>query len=431
MALVTDDSVNENAMVVARSVNGGRTWSPPAVIMRSPAQDRVARSLFHDKNTLTADPHQPRFVYATWTVFRSGISSVVFSRSTDGGLTWSPAVPIATMGSVARAEKALFRQGAQIVVLPDGTLINAFFRTLFDDASQQSDIARASDSSINGPGTPLDPHWIRESLRLNKWTAVDVERGFPCETPQGCRASRSIVRAGSCISLGKTAEPTAQASPVSSCRAIRGWGCDMVSPVRVNQGTSAAVQAFLPTVAMNHDGTGGRPLLRLSQTTWPATRFLSTDVHLSLFTAQLSYFAEHRLTAQSFDMRQMVLTGRAATSQATTMGLSTDGPDFVAAFTTSNNLGLLSISRRTTTACSSTPTTVRASCSCGDRHERERPNGRRVIRAVTAKHEASLRIASAVIDALVFSHHRGQQRRMRPGRPSLASWTAAAPVGFD
>ena len=41
MALVEDTSVNENAMVVARSTDGGATWSPPVVIKRSPAQDRV------------------------------------------------------------------------------------------------------------------------------------------------------------------------------------------------------------------------------------------------------------------------------------------------------------------------------------------------------------------------------------------------------
>jgi hypothetical protein len=70
MALVTDNSVNENAMLVARSTNGGATWSLPVVIARSPAQDPTKRSLFHDKNTITADPHDARFVYATWTLFR-------------------------------------------------------------------------------------------------------------------------------------------------------------------------------------------------------------------------------------------------------------------------------------------------------------------------------------------------------------------------
>src|SRR4030095_10318547 len=126
MALVTDRSVNENAMVVARSTDGGATWSLPLAIAHSPAQDPTLRSRFHDKNTITADPHDSRLVYAPWTVLRTGITSVVVSRSTDGGLTWSPAIPIATMGTTGPAEQAVFRQGAQIVVLPDKTLVNAY-----------------------------------------------------------------------------------------------------------------------------------------------------------------------------------------------------------------------------------------------------------------------------------------------------------------
>ena len=105
MALVTDTSVNENAMVASRSTDGGATWSPPIVIARNPAQDSVARSPFHDKNTITADPHDSQFVYATWTLFRTGITSLLFARSTDGGLTWSHPVPIATMGSVETIAK--------------------------------------------------------------------------------------------------------------------------------------------------------------------------------------------------------------------------------------------------------------------------------------------------------------------------------------
>ena len=39
------------------------------------------------------------------------------------------------MGNVAPAEHATFRQGAQVLVLPDGTLVLGFYRILFDDSS--------------------------------------------------------------------------------------------------------------------------------------------------------------------------------------------------------------------------------------------------------------------------------------------------------
>lgn len=50
MALVFDDSVSENGMAVASSVDGGETWLDPVIIKALPAQDPnpLFRSLFHD-----------------------------------------------------------------------------------------------------------------------------------------------------------------------------------------------------------------------------------------------------------------------------------------------------------------------------------------------------------------------------------------------
>ena len=67
---------------------------------------------------------------------------------------------------------------------------------------------------------------------------------------------------------------------------------------------------------------------------------LSTDVWLSLFDADLNYIKEHRLTTQSFDMRQMVITGARGYFPGDYMGVSSTGSDFVAAFTTADNLNL-------------------------------------------------------------------------------------------
>ena len=242
------------------------------------------------------------------------------------------------MGSVARAEKALFRQGAQIVVLPDGTLINAFFRTLFDDASQQV----TSQEQAILRSTDQGRHWTRMDTRVAPFeqvTAVDVERGIPVRDAAGLPSIAVNRSSGQLyITWQDRRANSAGLAGVFVARSEDG-GATWSAPVRVNQGTSAAVQAFLPTVAVNHDGTVG-VLFYDFRNDVARDAFLSTDVHLSLFTAQLSYFAEHRLTAQSFDMRQMVLTGPRGYFPGDYMGLSTDGPDFVAAFTTSNNLGL-------------------------------------------------------------------------------------------
>lgn len=92
----------------------------------------------HDKNSMTADPTDSNFVYAVWDfldlpagaainpdrgVFGGGLGfkgAALFSRSTDGGQTWSEPKVLYNPGGVNQTI------GNQIVVLPDGTLIDFF-----------------------------------------------------------------------------------------------------------------------------------------------------------------------------------------------------------------------------------------------------------------------------------------------------------------
>ena len=51
---------SSNAMLVARSTDGGLTWGAPTTLILD------GGSFFNDKNTITADPTDARFVYAAW-----------------------------------------------------------------------------------------------------------------------------------------------------------------------------------------------------------------------------------------------------------------------------------------------------------------------------------------------------------------------------
>jgi len=337
MALVSNHTGNQNAMTVARSADGGRTWSAPVVIARSPAEDPTQVSLFHDKNTLTADPYDASRVYATWTLFRAGVTSLVFSRSTDGGRNWSPAVPIATLGTVERSEKAYFRQGAQIVVLPDGTLINAFFRNIFDNRTgtfrTEQAILRSTDQGR---------HWERVDRPVAAFisgTAVDPELGVPVRDAAGL-PSIAVNRANGLLYL---AWQDRQANSlglvgVYMARSSDG-GVTWSAPVRVNQGTADVVQAFLPTVAVNDEGTVG-VLYYDFRRDIPEDEELTTDVHVSLFDPALNYAGEHLLTPQSFDLRQAVITGERGYFLGDYLGFAAAGGDFVAAIAVTNRLGL-------------------------------------------------------------------------------------------
>ena len=336
MALVVHNSVNENAMVVARSTDGGATWSPPVVIARNPAQD-PGRSVFHDKNAITADPFDSRLVYATWTVFRTGFVSLVFARSTDGGQTWSPAIPIATMGNAAPAEQAVFRQGAQIVVLPNGTLVNAFFRILVDRAAGRVTFEQAILRSVD-----QGKHWTRVDARVASFasvTAVDPELSIPVRDAQEIPNIAVNRATGQLYMTWQDGNANTQGGAGIVVARSSDGGATWSTPVRVNQGTAAGVQAFLPVVAVNAQGRVG-VLFYDWRNDVLGDPGLSTDVWLSLFDADLNYLGERRLTPQSFDMRQMVITGERGFFPGDYVGLSTVGTDFVAAFTVANNLGL-------------------------------------------------------------------------------------------
>jgi probable HAF family extracellular repeat protein len=107
------------AFLVNKSTDGGLTWSNPIQLNTTgnPARD-------DDKPSITADPSNANFVYATWARFtKSGTGNnaeTMFARSTDGGQTWQPEQDIHDAPGTA------FNWGNQIVVLPDGTVIDAF-----------------------------------------------------------------------------------------------------------------------------------------------------------------------------------------------------------------------------------------------------------------------------------------------------------------
>lgn len=158
MHLVTDGDTlpgrpggfGRNGMMVQTSNDGGLTWNDPVLI----AEDTEGDDL-HDKNSLTADPTRPGFAYAVWDfldlptgaainpergVFGGGLGfkgAALISRTTDGGATWSEPERLYNPGGVNQTI------GNQIVVQPDGTLVNFFVEILNfrnDDGGAQFDL---------------------------------------------------------------------------------------------------------------------------------------------------------------------------------------------------------------------------------------------------------------------------------------------------
>jgi hypothetical protein len=145
-----------NGMVVSKSVDGGLNWSNPIIIV----QDEKPRFL-NDKNSLTADPTDADFVYAVWdkldvlpsfarnpdrAVALGFKGAAMFARSTDGGDTWEKARKLYDPGGVNQTI------GNQIVVLPDGRVIDFFNEILNfrnDDGGSQFDFNLSFKYSLN------------------------------------------------------------------------------------------------------------------------------------------------------------------------------------------------------------------------------------------------------------------------------------------
>jgi hypothetical protein len=112
-----------NSIQIRRSLDGGTTWEPRTIPIIEHAD--APGIPFEDKPYVVAD-NQPKSPYAGnlyvgWTEDRTADSIILFSRSTDGGLTWSAPLRISDRAGGPRDDEGTV-QGFSGVVTPDGAL---------------------------------------------------------------------------------------------------------------------------------------------------------------------------------------------------------------------------------------------------------------------------------------------------------------------
>jgi hypothetical protein len=116
-----------NGIFIRRSLDGGQTWEPDAVTII--AHESTPDIPFEDKPWVVADTSGPHAgnLYIGWTQFTLAASDLLFSRSTDGGATWSKPVKLSSVSGLPRDDNGAL-EGFHGVVGPDGTLY-----TIWDD----------------------------------------------------------------------------------------------------------------------------------------------------------------------------------------------------------------------------------------------------------------------------------------------------------
>lgn len=126
-----DADFSNSLLHVSVSHNNGDSWEPARTVYFNASPDNSA-----DKPAITADPHDANYAYLTFTRnewaadtatpnffnARSRQGSTWFTRTIDAGATWEPARQLMPAGVHNT------NIGHQIIVLPNGDLLNVYSR---------------------------------------------------------------------------------------------------------------------------------------------------------------------------------------------------------------------------------------------------------------------------------------------------------------
>jgi len=356
LAFQTDPPANRpggfgpNAMVVSKSEDGGLSWSDPITLI----EDVDARVL-NDKNSLTADPTDPDFVYAVWDRLQiSGAEAVApenvspgrglfvgiglgfrgpiyFARSTDGGDSWEAARKIYDPGANNQTI------GNQIVVQPDGTLVDVF-----------TEILNFKNNDRNGPGFNFNLALLRSKDNGATWRPVARPIRAARIFSNGAVTPDNLVPIRDASILFDVAVDPQDGRIFAVWQDIRFNGIEEVAfsmssdggftwsePIKVNQTPANAnplrSQAFVPSVAVNADGAVVVTYydFRNDDASGELADFFAVQCD-SGCSDPADWGGEVRLTDVSFDILQAPFARGLFLGDY--MGLASDGTDFLSAF---------------------------------------------------------------------------------------------------
>ena len=252
----TAAQATSNAVLVSRSTDGGLTWGAPTTLIQD------ASAFFNDKNSLTADPTDARYVYAVWDRLSNvGGGPSMLALSSDSGASWEPARVIHSPG--VRSQTI----GNRIVVLPGGTLINFFTQidTAPGAAATHLDVIRSLDKGL----TWSAPIRIAELLAVG---TADPETGARIRDGAILGSIAAAPDGGLWVAWQDGRFTGGQRDAIALSRSVDG-GLSWSAPAAINR--NSAVAAFIPAVHVRADGSVGVMHYDLRSNTADATTLLA------------------------------------------------------------------------------------------------------------------------------------------------------------
>jgi hypothetical protein len=379
-----------STVLVSRSGDGGTTWAPAI-----PLVDDDGSRYFHDKESLTIDSTDPRYVYALWDrVDPSDNGPTLLARSTDGGVSWSPAVSIydpgpgrQTIGNVA-------------VTTPDGA-VHVFFTELGPAASNPATTegSLAVIRSVDKGVTWSAPTRIAQLLAVG--TVVPSQPSITVRAGEVLGTFAASPADGTLYAAWQDSRFTGGAHDAIVLARSGDGGSTWSAPVRVS--ADAAVPAFTPTLAVLPNGLVGVSYYDFRQAGTQAYR------PADLWLAVSSDGATWRETRLAGDFDLLDAPNANGLFLGDYQGLTGDGSTFVALYTRTNSAD--TANRTDVFADRANGNTIAASGSAidGAAHKTAAPVWTRSAAQRVGQHLSSVRAAK-----------RAQWRAWREAAPGLA-----------
>jgi hypothetical protein len=238
-------------VVTSRSLDGGQTWSTPVTVTAVGA----------DKNWIVCDNHptSPFFghCYTEWDQPSNG-DLTVMSTSTNGGLTWGPALTSAD---------SAHGLGGQPVVEPNGTVIVPYATPSVSSIRSFRSVTGGASWRVSVPVSAITDHPVGGGLRSEPLPSAEVDgAGKVYVVWQDCRFRAN------CSSNDLVLSTTSQAT-------YPAWSA--VTRIPIDPATST-VDHFIPGLAVNPATSGTTAHLGLAYYYYPNAACTSSTCQLDV-----------------------------------------------------------------------------------------------------------------------------------------------------